>query len=67
MVTSSVSSRRLPGGKAARGNLHSTEGWEALLLPEIERQQKLRKVVFRAEAPLPSQRFHEALESRGVK
>lgn len=38
------------------GNVHSAEGWEKLLLPEIERQQKSGKeVVFRA------------LEERGVK
>ena len=33
------------------GNVHSAECWEELLLPEIERQQKLGKeVVFRADA-----------------
>jgi hypothetical protein len=36
--------------KLRPGNLHSAEGWEALLLPKIERQQKLGKVVFRADA-----------------
>jgi hypothetical protein len=31
--------------------VHSAEDWEELLLPEIERQQKLGKeVVFRADA-----------------
>jgi Transposase DDE domain group 1 len=33
------------------GNVHSAEGWEEVLLPEIERQQKLgQEVVFRADA-----------------
>jgi hypothetical protein len=33
------------------GNAHSAENWEALLTPEIERQQKRGKeVVFRAGA-----------------
>jgi hypothetical protein len=41
--------------KLRPGNVHSAEGWEELLLPEIERQQRLGKeVVFRADAPLPS-------------
>jgi hypothetical protein len=33
----------LPGGQSRRrgtGNVHSAEGWEELLLPEIERQQQ---------------------------
>ncbi len=35
--------------KLRPGNVHSAEGWEELLLPEIERQQKPGKdVVFRA-------------------
>jgi hypothetical protein len=34
-----------------RCNVHSAEGWEEVLLPEIDRQQKLGKeVVFRADA-----------------
>jgi hypothetical protein len=37
--------------KLRPGNVHSAEGWEELLLPEIERQQRLgTKVVFRADA-----------------
>ena len=37
--------------KLRPGNVHSAEGWEELLLPEIERQQRLGKVlVFRADA-----------------
>ncbi len=37
--------------KLRPGNVHSADGWEEMLLPEIERQQKLGKeVVFRADA-----------------
>ncbi len=37
------------------GNVHSAEGWEEVLLPEIERQQRMGKeVAFRADAALPS-------------
>jgi hypothetical protein len=37
--------------KLRPGNVHSAEGWEELLLPEVERQQKLSKeVAFRADA-----------------
>ncbi len=37
--------------KLRPGNVHSAEGWEDLLLPEIERQQQAGKeVVFRADA-----------------
>ena len=43
--------------KLRPGNVHSTDDWEELLLPEIERQQKLGKeVVFRADAALPCRR-----------
>ena len=50
------------------GNVHSAEGWEELLLPEIERQQKLDKeVVFRADAAFAKPEIYEALEQRGVK
>ena len=39
--------------KLRAGNVHSAEGWEELLLPENERQQKLGKeVVFRAGAAM---------------
>ena len=37
--------------KLRPGNVHSGEGWKELLLPEIERQQRLSKeVVFRADS-----------------
>jgi hypothetical protein len=53
--------------KLRPGNVHSAEDWEALLLPEIERQQKQGKaVVFRAEPPSKPE-IYEALEERGVK
>ena len=39
-----------------------------MLLPEIERQQGLRKeVVFRADAAFAKPEIYEALEERGVK
>jgi len=50
------------------GNAHSADDWEELLLPEIERQQKLGKeVVFRADAAFAKPEIYEALEERGVK
>ena len=53
--------------KLRPGNVHSAEGWEELLLPEIERQQKLGKeVVFRADAAFAKPEIYEALEKRGV-
>jgi hypothetical protein len=54
--------------KLRPGNVHSADGWEELLLPEIERQQKLDKeVVFRADAAFANPEVYEALEERGVK
>jgi hypothetical protein len=54
--------------KLRPGNVHSAEGWEKLLLPEIERQQTLGKeVVFRADAAFAKPEIYEALEERGVK
>ncbi len=54
--------------KLRPGNVHSAEGWQELLLPEIERQQKLGKeVAFRADAAFAKPEIYEALESRGVK
>src|ERR1039457_1445003 len=59
------------GGLAAKlrpGNVHSAEGWEGLLLPEIERQQRQGKeVVFRAAAAFAKPELYEALEEREVK
>ena len=54
--------------KLRPGNVHSAEGWEDMLLPEIERQQKAGKeVVFRADAAFAKPEIYEALEARGVK
>jgi hypothetical protein len=54
--------------KLRPGNVHSADDWEELLLPEIERQQKLGKdVVLRADAAFPKPEIYEALEARGVK
>ena len=54
--------------KLRPGNVHSANDWEELLLPEIERQQKLGKeVVFRADAAFAKPEIYGALEERGVK
>jgi hypothetical protein len=54
--------------KLRPGNVHSAEGWDELLLPEIERQQKLGKeVAFRADAAFGKPEIYEALESQDVK
>ena len=45
------------------GNVHSAEGWEKLLLPEIERQQRMGKeIAFRADAAFAKPEVYEALE-----
>ena len=50
------------------GNVHSAEGWEEFLLPEIKRQQRLGKeMVFRADAAFAKPEIYEALEGRGAK
>jgi hypothetical protein len=50
------------------GYVHSAEGWGELLLPEIERPQKLGKdVVFRADAAFDKPEIYEPLGERGVK
>ena len=54
--------------KLRPGNIHSAEGWEELLLAEIERQQRMGKeVAFRADAAFAKPEIYEALEERGVK
>jgi len=54
--------------KLRPGNVHSAEDWAELLLPEIERQQRLGKeVVFRADAAFAKPEIYEALEERKVK
>jgi len=54
--------------KLRPGNVHSADGWEEILLPEIERQQEMGKeVAFRADAAFAKPEVYEALEARGVK
>jgi hypothetical protein len=48
--------------------VHSAEGWEEVLLPEIQRQQEMGKeVAFRADAAFAKPEVYEALEERSVK
>jgi hypothetical protein len=54
--------------KLRPGKVQSAEGWEDVLLPEIERQQQMGKeVAFRADAACAKPEVYEALEARGVK
>ena len=54
--------------KLRPGNVHSAEGWEELLLPEVERQQRMgNEIAFRADAAFAKPEIYEALEERGVK
>lgn len=54
--------------KLRPGNMHSADGWEDMLLPEIARQQELGKeVVFRADAAFAKPEIYVALQERGVK
>src|SRR5271169_210907 len=55
--------------KLRPGNVHSADGWEELLLPEIERQQAAqgKEVVFRGDAAFAKPELYEALEERDVK
>src|SRR5262249_50504368 len=54
--------------KLRPGHVHSAEDWDELLLPEIERQQKLGKeVVLRADAAFAKPEVYEVLEELGVK
>jgi hypothetical protein len=56
------------GAKLRSGHVHSAEGGEELLLPEIARQQTLGKeVVSRADAASAKPEVSDALEERGVK
>jgi hypothetical protein len=56
------------GAKLRPGNVHSADGWEELLLPEIERHQRLGKeVVFRADAAFAKPEVYEKAEERGAK
>ena len=52
--------------KLRPGNVHSAEDWDAMLLPEIARQQKQDKnVVVRAEAAFAKPELYEALVKLG--
>ena len=54
--------------KLRPGNVHSAEGWEELLLREIDRQQgRRREVVFRADAAFAKPEIYEVLEGCEVK
>jgi Transposase DDE domain group 1 len=54
--------------KLRPGNVYSAEGWEELLLPEIERQQTLGKeVVFRGDAAFAKPEIYESVEEREAK
>ncbi len=54
--------------KLRPGNVHSTEDWDELLLPGIERQlAEGKEVAFRADAAFAKPEIYEALEERGVK
>lgn len=54
--------------KLRPGNVLSADDWEELLLPEIERQQKLvKEVAFRADAAFAKPEIYEKSEERGVK
>jgi len=46
---------------------HRADGWEEVLLPEMERQpQNGKEVTFRADAAYAKPDIYEALEERGV-
>src|SRR5215471_1787330 len=54
--------------KLRPGNVHSADGWEELLLPEIDRQQAQGKeVAFRGDAAFAKTELYEGLEAREVK
>ena len=54
--------------KVRPGNVHSAEQWDAVLLPEIARQQQQGKdVVVCADAAFAKPEIYEALEERDVK
>jgi hypothetical protein len=54
--------------KLQPGNVHRADGWEELLLPEIDRQQAQGKgVAFRGDAAFAKPELYQALEAREVK
>ncbi len=54
--------------KLRRGNVHSAEGWEELLLPEIDRlQAQAIEVAFPGDAAFAKPEVYEELEARAAK
>ena len=54
--------------KLRPGNVHSAEGWDELLLPELERLQAQGiEVAFRGDAAFAKPEVYEALEARAAK
>jgi hypothetical protein len=54
--------------KLRSGNVHSADDWDALLLPEVDRQQaEGQRLAFRADAAFAKPEIYEALEARGVQ
>ena len=54
--------------KLRSGNVHSADDWDALLVPEIERQQvEGRWVAVRADAAFAKPEIYDALETRAVQ
>jgi hypothetical protein len=54
--------------KLRPGNVHSAEGWEELLLPEVDRQQAQGKeVAFRGDAAFAKPEIYESVEEREAK
>ena len=54
--------------KLRPGNVHSAEGWDELLLPELERLQAQGiEVAFRGDAAFAKPEIYEALEARAAK
>jgi hypothetical protein len=50
--------------KLRPGNVHSADGWEELLLPEIERQQAQgMEVAFRGDAAFAKPELYEVLDA----
>ncbi len=54
--------------KLRPGNVSSAEGWDDLLLPEVERQQaEGKQVSFRGDAAFAKPEIYEPSEERGVQ
>ena len=54
--------------KLRSGNVHSADDWDALLVPEIERQHaEGRRVAVRAAAAFATPEIYDALETRAVQ